>query len=103
MERRHRFVLALFIALSALAGPLLAVAGTAPSAGGVVLVVGPAGSAARDAIVRLAGGTPVGPAQAPLAGFATSDASGFVDRLHDAGAWLVLDGDRLARICGLQT
>jgi hypothetical protein len=44
----------------------------------------------------------VGPSQAALAGFASSRAPDFPRRLRDAGAWLVLDGARIARICGFE-
>jgi hypothetical protein len=102
MQKRHMLIVALVIALSAFAGPVLAIAAAAPVPGNVVLVVVPSGPVDRDALVRAAGGTPIGPSQAPLGGLAASDAPDLAERLYKQGAWLVLDAARLARICGLE-
>jgi hypothetical protein len=101
VQGRHVLSVALALAVTAMSGPVLAVAGAAPS-GTLVLVVSAPGPGARDALIRSAGGRPVGPSQAALAGFATSRAPDFPRRLRDAGAWLVLDGARIARICGFE-
>jgi len=83
-----------------LAGPVLALISSPPVPGRPVLVVTvPWGTGAEDLIV-LAGGVPMGPVSAPIASMAMSDTAGFVTRLKQAGAWLVLDGQRLAEICG---
>lgn len=83
-----------------LAGPVLALMSSPPVSGQPVLVItAPWGSTAEE-LIALAGGVPVGPVSAPIAIMATSDEVAFVMRLKQAGAWLVLDGQRLAAICG---
>jgi hypothetical protein len=100
------FVVAFCLFLAAAAGPLVALAGAAarpPAPGDVMLVVAPADR--RAAALSAAGARPVGPAGAPLAGLAAQAGPGadpgLPRRLRAAGAWLVLDGTVLARLCGV--
>jgi hypothetical protein len=99
----QRLILAASLAAAIGAGPALALAMSRADGGGVLLVVSAPDAGAREALIRRAGGRPVGPAQARLAGFATSERAGFADRLRAAGAWLVLDAGRLASLCGGET
>jgi hypothetical protein len=100
--RSTRIILrAAMLGLVALSGPALALAGAGPPRGGLVLVVSIPGAAARDGLIRAAGGVPAGPVQTALAGFAAGPGPDFPGRLREAGAWFVLDGARIARICGL--
>lgn len=101
MTGRQRLVVVLAFGMTALSGPVLALAGAAPS-GPLVVVVSAPGAEARDAMIRRAGGSPVGPVRTPFAGLAMSEAPGFAERLREAGAWIVLDGQRIAQICGLE-
>ena len=97
-----RFPVLVFAFLAVvLSGPLFALAGARPDPTSVLLVVvSPAGPGAVD-VIRAAGGVPIGPNRAPLASLAAPAAPDFALRLRDAGAWLVLDGQRLAAICGV--
>jgi len=99
-------VVALCLFLAAAAGPLVALAGAAaraPAPGGALLVVAP--DRGRAALLAAAGARPVGPAEAPLASLAVAAGPGadpgLPRRLRAAGAWLVLDGTALARLCGV--
>ncbi len=70
-----------------------------PVAGAPVLVVAPPWGAAGDAaqIVQTERGRLIGPVQASFAVLALVDDPA---RLSRAGAWAVLDGRRIARLCG---
>jgi hypothetical protein len=93
-------VVILCLAIATVAGPVVSLAAAPPPAdGGIHLVVAPAGRRAQ--VLDAAGGHPVGPAAAPLAGLAASPHPGFAERLKKAGAWLVLDGEAVARLCGV--
>jgi len=97
-------LLVLSLAAGVLVGPALALAtatAPAPEAGGVLLVVAPAAQA--RALVARAGGAEVAPVSAPFAILATSGDADFAARLRRAGAWLVLDGRAIARLCGVPT
>jgi len=52
-----------------------------------------------ETVILNAGGQIVRPDRAPLAQIAASDTPEFSQRLRDAGAWVVLNGTRLATIC----
>lgn len=98
-------VVATCLFLAAAAGPLVALSAAAarpPAPGGVMLVVAP--ERTRAALLAAAGARPVGPADAPLASLAVQAGPvadpGLPRRLRSAGAWLVLDGTVLARLCG---
>ena len=84
-----------------LSGPLLALASARPGPASLLLVVVPPAGPDAVAVIRAAGGVPVGPRQAPLAAFAAAPAPHFAERLRSQGAWMVLDGDRLAALCGV--
>lgn len=99
-------VVALCLFLAAAAGPLVALSAAAarpPAPGGVLLVVAPGRT--RAALLGAAGARAVGPADAPLASLAVPAGAvpdpALPRRLRAAGAWLVLDGTVLARLCGV--
>jgi hypothetical protein len=68
-----------------------------------VLVVALVGALGLDEIIANAGGEILGPEQAPLATLAYSSDPDFINQLHLNGAWLVLDGRRIAAICGVSS
>lgn len=82
--------------------PVLALIGAPPPTGdGPRLVLFPPWTDGW-AVVRAAGGAPVGPQSAPLGILAyAADNVGFDQRLQDAGAWAVIDGRAIARLCGV--
>ncbi len=84
----------------ALATPVALLAGTRPDPGGIVLVVAPpwATTGGAAGIVSAAGGREIGPMRAPFAVLATLDD---LPAARQHGAWLLLDGRVLARICGV--
>ena len=93
-------IVILCLAIAAGAGPVVSLAAAPPPGDGSIhLVVAPAALRAR--VLDTAGGHPVGPADAPLAGLAASPDPDFAARLKRAGAWLVLDGEAVARLCGV--
>jgi hypothetical protein len=54
------------------------------------------------ALVRRAGGDPVGPFHAPMGVLAfASDNAAFDRRLREAGAWAVVNGTSIAALCGI--
>lgn len=83
--------------------PALAIVGTPTPEAGPRLVLFPPW---RDGLelVQKAGGDLVGPVQAPMGLLAfAADGSDFNRRLRDAGAWAVIDGTSIARLCGVST
>jgi len=90
--------------IAGLGGPTAAlVAAGAPdpaSAAAPVLAVAPPWIDLDAAIAR-AGGRAISPAPAPLAALAVGPGPDFARRLKAAGAWMVLDGRRLADLCGV--
>jgi len=86
--------------VATVAAPAIALGSAAPDAdAGLLLVIG----ADAAELARSAGGSPIGPWQAPfgtLAAAPPEHAAGFAQRLSDAGAWIVLDGAAAAAICG---
>lgn len=90
------------IMMPLLALPIMIVASAGPFSGGPVLVVSPWGEATQ-ANISQAGGRLIGPQSAPLGAFATSDDPDFPQRLKASGAWAVINGARLAAICGVET
>ncbi|MDW3183269.1 MAG: hypothetical protein R8F89_14905 [Roseobacter sp.] len=84
------------------AGPLLALAASKPVPGEVVLVIGP-GSAERQVMIAAAGGRVLGPAEARFGVLALSEEDGFAASLLAQGAWFVVDGRRVAFLCGVET
>lgn len=92
----QRFLVPTMFLVLIAGGPALAVASAPTAPGAPVLVV--AGDAER--IVRHAGGRTLGPSAAAFGTLASSPDGDFLRRLHDGGAWLVLDGRIIAAICG---
>ena len=82
------------------AGPVIVLASAPPRGDAPFLVVSGWGSEAEARVLE-AGGRIVGPMRAPLGVFATSDDPGFARALRAAGAWAVIDGGRIAALCGV--
>ena len=81
--------------------PVLALQSASPKDDGPRLVLH-APWADGVALVRTAGGQPVGPVTGRFGLLAYADEmDAFDSRLLAAGAWLVLDGAVMARICGI--
>lgn len=82
-----------------LAGPAIVVASAPVRPDGPLLVISGWGDRA-ERIVDTAGGQVYGPVRASLGILATSSNPAFADNLRAAGAWAVLDGSRIAALCG---
>ena len=61
-----------------------------------MLVVAPPWSGGAEEVVRVAGGSIVGPTQAPLSALATGAS---VDAFKSAGAWFLVDPGALSFFC----
>ncbi len=85
-----------------LAGPAIVLASAPVARDAPVLVIAGWGGAAQ-AHVAAAGGRVIGPARAPFGLIAASADPGFADALRARGAWAVLDGGRIAALCGGNT
>ncbi len=86
------------LVLCALAGPAVMLASAGPAdAMRPVLVIAP--DAAN--IVSNANGQLVSPATAPLAALATGSPE-FMSEIYMSSAWLVIDGQWLANLCGVE-
>ncbi len=83
--------------------PVVLVMSSPPQQGEPVLVLAPVGGQGLDKIIANAGGEVLGPEQAPLATLAYSSDPDFINQLHLSGAWLVLNGSRIAAICGVSS
>lgn len=83
------------------AGPLLALAASKPVPGEVVLVIGP-GVTERHVMIAAAGGRLLGPAEARFGVLALSEKDDFAASLMAQGAWFVVDGRRVAFLCGVE-
>lgn len=83
------------------AGPLLALAASKPVPGEAVLVISP-GAAERHIMIAAAGGRVLGPAEARFGVLALSEEDDFVASLLAHGAWFVVDGRRVAFLCGVE-
>lgn len=94
-------IIALFLSpvFALVTGPLVMLAAPPVAGDGPLLVVSGWGAGAERRI-GAAGGRVVGPLRAPLGVLATSDNPAFADNLRAAGAWAVLDGRRIAALCG---
>lgn len=95
----------LVLAATLVAGPVVALLGAPPQGNGPWVMVAPPW---RDpeALAERAQTRLIGPVQAPF-GFlvaASGPAGGAfaVERLHRAGAWLVLDANAWAQFCGVE-
>lgn len=96
-----RLILTAFFLLALVASPVVLVASSTPRDGIPVIVVGAPWGDRLETVISQAGGQILGPESAPFARIATSDTPEFFQRLRDAGAWAVLDGTRLATLCGV--
>ncbi|WP_238367463.1 hypothetical protein [Mesobacterium pallidum] len=93
---KHLFLPVVMGLLLVLSGPLSVIAMAPPPKGdGPILVIG----RNPDALVEAAGGIVVTPVPALFATLATGDAD-FVAKALEIGAWRVMDGQWIARICG---
>lgn len=72
-------------------------------AGEPLLVIAPPWGQGAAALVKAAGGTLLGPVDAPFAVLARFDTVEAAVRLLDNGAWAVRDGRIVASICGVKT
>lgn len=97
MSRLPLFLMPIIIVLS---GPMIVVASATPSQDDIRLVVSGWGRAASDR-VETAGGHVIGPVRAPFGILAQSNDPEFSNRLHALGAWAVIEGGRIASICGV--
>lgn len=89
-------ILVVFVALS---GPVLALASMpAPKEGPVLFVVPP--WLDRVGFLEKLGAYEIGPVPAPMAILAVLEGPEMVDRGKSFGAWAVLDGSAIARLCG---
>lgn len=89
------------LVIAVLAIVALPIAAHPPVRGSPVLVVAPPWSAGAEALVRKAGGQPLGPITAPFAVLADFPDTIPVDGLRQLGVWAVSDGRALAAICGV--
>lgn len=93
------FILALGFALCALTGPVMVLASAGPAdAKGLVLVIAPD---AANHVVQ-AQGRLIGPTIAPIAVLATGP-DGFLDQLSKSDTWFAIDGQWIAKICGVNS
>ncbi|SDY26771.1 hypothetical protein [Citreimonas salinaria] len=88
------------VAMIALLGVAMLGGGRA-TADAPVLVIAPPWGAGAAAIVAAAGGTALGPIEAPFATLARFEETVPVERMRALGAWSVRDGAALANICGV--
>lgn len=95
-----KLLLASFFLTALLAGPLALLASSTPVPGQPVLVIVAPWATNVENTISAAQGDSFGPVNAPMAAFATSDDPEFIQKLHQAGAWAVIDGKTLAAICG---
>lgn len=89
----------LILALSVTIAPAAALFGAGASGHGPWVIVVPPWRSAADVALR-AGGRLIGPAQAPLGDLVAAEAPDAVARLAAAGAWVVVDAENLADLCG---
>lgn len=88
-----------YFVLSIVSGPLVAIAGAPFRPDAPVLILARPWSGGAKAVVHRAGGWLVGPVPTLLGAIATGEGADFDLRLRQSGAWLVLDGSRLAVLC----
>lgn len=91
----------LLFVLVGLTGPVFALANAKPQVGEIVLVVGP-DPAAHHISVHEIGGRVLGPEYSRFGVFAISEEPGFAAALLAQGVWIVLDGRRMAALCGIE-
>lgn len=96
-----RLALVSLIVFTLCAPPVLGLAATPPVGEAPRLVLF-APWADGAALVRQAGGRPIGPLEAPMGVLAVAeDTAAFDRRVRAAGAWTVIDGRAIARLCGV--
>ncbi|MEO0945436.1 MAG: hypothetical protein AAFY06_11425 [Pseudomonadota bacterium] len=97
-----RFIFCLLgVACVGLTGPVLALMTSEPRTGEIMLVIGP-DPVAHQAAVRKAGGRVIGPDLARFGVLALAESDAFAAELVAQGAWLVVDGRRVAALCGIK-
>jgi len=97
-----RFTICLLTVLFiGLIGPILALATAKPQAGEILLVVGPDPVFLQAAVVN-AGGRLIGPELARFGMLVIAESEQFTSEILKQGAWIILDGRRLAHICGVE-
>lgn len=96
----YLYSLCVFVGL--ISGPLLAVLSEPPAHDGPVLVISLV-PGLREQIIERAGGRIVGPQQAAFGSFATSNDPNFVQNLQASDVWFVVNGRRIAKLCGVET
>lgn len=87
--------------VSLVIGPLIVFASSPADGNGPLLVVSGWGHDGLR-LVAEAGGQIYGPVRAPLGVLAFSADPAFADTLRAAGAWAVLDGSKIAALCGAE-
>lgn len=85
--------------MGAFAAPIAVLFSAPVAEGNVVLVIAPPWGNPAD-IISNAGADLLGPETAPFAAFASSDVLELESRLMRAGAWAVLDGQKISNLCG---
>ena len=97
-----RFLIYFFaVVFTGSAGPLLALAAAKPQRGEIMLVIGPDAVAVQTAVLN-AGGRVIGPQVARFGVLALSAEEAFATTLLEEGAWFVVDGRRIAFLCGIE-
>ncbi len=90
-----------FVLITAfLAGPALTLASAPPVAGEIALVLAPPGQDIEEIVVS-SGGQVIGPTSSLFGTLALAKDPAFLTELTAQGAWLVLDGTFIARLCGV--
>ena len=97
-----RFLSVMFMpVLAVIAGPVALAMGAEPDVGAPVLVVAPPWGPPPESIVHAAGGAVMSPEQNTISTLAVSEDADFLEKLRQSGAIILLDGRRLAAICGV--
>lgn len=88
--------------LTASLAPLLFLGTAQPSSFGspVLVISGPWGDTAAQIIVQ-AGLFEIAPDRAPLGALTTLSGPGDIENLKKNGAWFVIDGKKVAELCGV--
>ena len=92
----------LCVAIGIFAGPIAALTFAEPARSDIALVIAPPW-VAHDELIEAADGKIIGPTSAYFGVLATSEQADFVETVKSKGAWFVLDGERMAAICGIKT
>ncbi|MCV3271768.1 hypothetical protein [Roseobacter sinensis] len=94
------FIHVFAFAFAALAGPVLALASAKPVPGEIMLAIGPA-AVLHEAVALSHSGRVLGPELARFGVLVQSDQTNFAPVLLENGDWFVVDGRRIAAICGV--